>query len=84
MVRAIQGCCDPASRGVLRPRPADPLKRDAIGLISPIVESCFRILELERVAGGKPVSTFPQPALERAREKQMPVFRPLPAPNSSF
>jgi uncharacterized membrane protein YfcA len=38
------------------------LERDGIGRDRPIAESRSRLLELERVAGGKPVPTFPQPA----------------------
>jgi hypothetical protein len=45
------------------------LEHDGIGRNRPISESCSRVLELERVAGGKPVSTFPQPALEGRAER---------------
>jgi hypothetical protein len=40
-----------------------PHEHDGIGRNRPIAESCSRIPETERVAGGKPVPTFPQPAL---------------------
>jgi Flp pilus assembly protein TadG len=43
----------------------ESLEHDGIGRNRPIAESCSGIPSLEPVAGGKPASTFPQPALVR-------------------
>jgi hypothetical protein len=56
------------------------LEHDGIGRNRPIAESCSRSLELGRVAGGKPVSTLPQPALEGRAERPR---RSPPAPPSA-
>jgi hypothetical protein len=52
-------------------------EHDRIGRNRPIAESCSGILELERVAGGKPVPAFPQPAPGPAAP---PAGRRPPAP----
>jgi len=46
------------------------LKRDGIGRNRSVADSCFKILHLERVAGGKPVPACPGPALSAAKASQ--------------
>jgi hypothetical protein len=47
----------------MEPRVTPAQEHDGIGRNRPIAESGSEILESERDAGGKPVPTFPQPAL---------------------